>query len=55
MVLAAGATPERISYGNTIKKESEIAARLSRSASRLFAVDCEAEVEKVARAAPGAA
>ena len=25
-VLAAGATPERISYGNTIKKESEIAA-----------------------------
>src|SRR5271156_2466767 len=23
--LAAGATPERISYGNTIKKESEIA------------------------------
>ena len=26
MVLAAGATPDRISYGNTIKKESEIAA-----------------------------
>ena len=25
-VLAAGATPERISYGNTIKKECEIAA-----------------------------
>ena len=25
-VLAAGATPDRISYGNTIKKESEIAA-----------------------------
>src|SRR4249920_1777074 len=24
--LAAGATPERISYGNTIKKESEIVA-----------------------------
>src|SRR6202453_5467112 len=24
--LAAGATPERISYGNTIKKETEIAA-----------------------------
>ncbi|HKY86649.1 MAG TPA: ornithine decarboxylase, partial [Pseudorhodoplanes sp.] len=24
-VLAAGATPDRISYGNTIKKESEIA------------------------------
>src|SRR6185295_7099549 len=25
MVLAAGLTPDRISYGNTIKKESEIA------------------------------
>ena len=27
-MLAAGCTPDRISYGNTIKKESEIAARL---------------------------
>ncbi|MEA2929449.1 MAG: ornithine decarboxylase, partial [Hyphomicrobiales bacterium] len=51
-VLAAGATPERISYGNTIKKESEIAAAY-RLGVTLFAVDCEAEVEKVARAAPG--
>ena len=53
MVLAAGATPERISYGNTIKKESEIAAAYKLGVS-MFAVDCEAEVEKVARAAPGA-
>ena len=52
MVLAAGATPERISYGNTIKKESEIAAAHALGVT-LFAVDCEAEVEKVARAAPG--
>jgi ornithine decarboxylase len=51
-VLAAGATPERISYGNTIKKESEIAAAY-RLGVTLFAVDCEAEVDKVARAAPG--
>ncbi|MFZ3374885.1 MAG: type III PLP-dependent enzyme, partial [Chthoniobacterales bacterium] len=51
-VLAAGGTPERISYGNTIKKESEIAAVAAMGVS-LFAVDCEAEVEKVARAAPG--
>jgi len=51
-VLAAGATPERISYGNTIKKESEIAAAF-RLGITLFAVDCEAEVEKIARAAPG--
>ncbi len=52
-VLAAGGTPERISYGNTIKKESEIAAVAAMGVS-LFAVDCEAEVEKVARCAPGA-
>ena len=50
--LAAGAPPERISYGNTIKKETEIAAAFALGVT-LFAVDCEAEVEKVARAAPG--
>jgi ornithine decarboxylase len=50
--LAAGATPERISYGNTIKKESEIATAY-RLGVTLFAIDCEAEAEKVARAAPG--
>jgi ornithine decarboxylase len=50
--LAAGATPDRISYGNTIKKETEIAAASALGVT-LFAVDCEAEVEKVARAAPG--
>ena len=53
MVLAAGATPERISFGNTIKKERDI-ARAYALGIRLFAVDCEAEVEKIARAAPGA-
>jgi len=52
MVLAAGATPDRISYGNTIKKERDI-ARAFEIGVRLFAVDCKAEVEKVARAAPG--
>ncbi len=51
-VLATGCTPDRISYGNTIKKESEIAAAFALGVT-LFAVDCEAEVEKVARAAPG--
>jgi ornithine decarboxylase len=51
-VLAAGATPDRISYGNTIKKESEIAAAVKLGVT-MFAVDCEAEVEKIARAAPG--
>src|SRR5262245_45232836 len=51
-VLAAGATPDRISFGNTIKKESDIAAAFALGVT-LSAVDCEAEVEKVARAAPG--
>ncbi len=51
-VLAAGGPPERISYGNTIKKEREIATAFKFGIT-LFAVDCEAEVEKVARAAPG--
>ncbi len=50
--LEAGASPERISYGNTIKKESDIAAAFALGVT-LYAVDCEAEVEKVARAAPG--
>ena len=52
MVLAAGASPERISFGNTIKKERDV-ARAYALGVRLFAVDCKAEVEKIARAAPG--
>ena len=50
MVLAAGATADRISYGNTIKKERCI-GRALKLGIRLFAVDCQAEVEKIARAA----
>ena len=53
MVLAAGAGADRISYGNTIKKERDV-ARAFALGVRLFAVDCQAEVEKIARAAPGA-
>ena len=53
MVLDSGATPDRISYGNTIKKERDI-ARAHLLGVSLFAVDCFEEVEKVARAAPGA-
>ena len=52
MALAAGATPDRISYGNTIKKERDI-ARAYELGVRLFAVDCKPEVDKIARAAPG--
>ena len=51
-VLAAGATPDRISFGNTIKKERDV-ARAYALGVRLFAVDCLEEVEKIARAAPG--
>jgi ornithine decarboxylase len=52
LALAAGSTPDRISYGNTIKKERDI-ARAFALGVRLYAVDCKAEVDKVARAAPG--
>jgi ornithine decarboxylase len=52
MAFAAGASADRISFGNTIKKEADI-ARAYAMGVRLFAVDCKAEVEKVARAAPG--
>ncbi|WP_027172606.1 type III PLP-dependent enzyme [Methylobacterium sp. 10] len=50
MALASGATAERISFGNTIKKERCI-GRALKLGVRLFAVDCEAEVEKISRAA----
>lgn len=53
LVLDAGASPDRISFGNTIKKERDI-ARAFALGIRLFAVDCDGEVEKIARAAPGA-
>jgi ornithine decarboxylase len=49
LALAAGATPDRISYGNTIKKERDIVRALELGV-RLFAVDCEAEVDKIVRA-----
>jgi ornithine decarboxylase len=52
LVLAAGATADRISFGNTIKKEKDV-ARAYELGVRLFAADSEAEVEKIARAAPG--
>ncbi len=53
LALAAGAGPERISFGNTIKKERDI-ERAYKMGVRLFAVDCYEEVEKIARVAPQA-
>ena len=52
MVLAAGGTADRISFGNTIKKSSDIAGAYARGV-RLFAFDSRAELEKIAVAAPG--
>jgi ornithine decarboxylase len=52
LCLAAGASPDRISFGNTIKKERDIAWAHAQGV-RLFAFDSDAELEKLARAAPG--
>ncbi|MBG19256.1 MAG: ornithine decarboxylase [Rhizobiales bacterium] len=52
MALKAGADASRISYGNTIKKERDI-ARAYALGVNLFAVDSHEEVEKIARSAPG--
>ena len=51
--LATGAPASRISFGNTIKKEADIAYAYARGV-RLFAFDSDAELEKLSRAAPGA-
>ncbi|POF29076.1 type III PLP-dependent enzyme [Roseibium marinum] len=53
MALRAGASAGSISYGNTIKKEGDI-SRAHQLGIRQFAADCPEEVEKIARAAPGA-
>jgi ornithine decarboxylase len=53
MAMDAGAAADRISFGNTIKKERDI-ARAHELGINLFAVDAVEEVDKVARAAPGA-
>lgn len=50
---AAGARPEAISYGNTIKKVSAI-RNAHRAGVRLFAFDSAEELEKLAEHAPGA-
>lgn len=50
--LAAGAAPERLSYGNTIKKQTDISNAAARGVD-LFSFDSEAELMKLAEAAPG--
>jgi ornithine decarboxylase len=50
---AVGVPPERCCFGNTIKREPGIAAAFAKGID-LFAFDSPAELEKLARAAPGA-
>ncbi|MFV0322726.1 MAG: type III PLP-dependent enzyme [Alphaproteobacteria bacterium] len=50
-VLLTGVDPEKISYGHTIKKSSDIAYAWQRGV-RLFAFDCLEELEKIAKNAP---
>jgi ornithine decarboxylase len=52
MALAAGVTADRISFGNTIKKERHIADAFAKGV-RLFAFDAEDELHKLTRSAPG--
>ena len=52
-VMSAGVGPERISYGNTIKKARDIRYFFDKGV-RLFATDSEADLRNIAKAAPGA-
>ncbi len=52
LCLGLGAVPEKISFGNTIKKERDIAYAWERGI-RLFAFDSEEELLKLARVAKG--
>jgi ornithine decarboxylase len=52
LCLSHGVAPERLSFGNTIKKERDI-AEAYRKGVRMFAFDSEPELAKIARVAPG--
>ena len=53
MCLAAGADPSSISYGNTVKKRADIEYAYDRGV-RLFAFDCDPELDKLVECAPEA-
>ncbi|MDG4551183.1 MAG: type III PLP-dependent enzyme [Candidatus Contendobacter sp.] len=50
--LVLGVSPERLSFGNTIKKARHIREAYDKGV-RLFATDCEADIRNLAREAPG--
>ncbi len=52
LCLEAGASADRISFGNTIKKQRDIAYAFGKGVT-LYAFDSEAELEKLAASAPG--
>ena len=52
-VLSLGITPERLSYGNTIKKVADI-RYFHEKGVNLFATDSEADLRNIAKEAPGA-
>ena len=51
-VMSRGVGPERISYGNTIKKARDVRYFYEKGV-RLFATDSEADLRNIAKAAPG--
>jgi ornithine decarboxylase len=52
LTLSLGVSPDRLSFGNTIKKARDIRYAYERGA-RLFATDAESDVRKLAENAPG--
>jgi ornithine decarboxylase len=50
--LRLGITPDRVSFGNTIKKEKDIAYFYEKGV-RLFVTDSMSDLDKLSRAAPG--
>ena len=52
LCMERGVSADRISFGNTIKKERDIAYAFQRGV-RLYAFDSACELEKLARSAPG--
>lgn len=51
-VMSLGVSPERISFGNTIKKERDIEYAYKKGI-RLFVTDSDSDLKKISRAAPG--
>ncbi|MCE9648750.1 MAG: alanine racemase, partial [Parvibaculum sp.] len=53
LCLRHGIAPERLSFGNTIKKQRDIASAFARGVT-MFAFDSDEELQKLAASAPGA-